>query len=182
MTDDLSFEAMAFARREMASRMDLAPGDVEFRTELHMLGALETWFLQEGLDTSDPESFSYDNRNVLVNYRGNSWLIGLRPSTNFPDVEKLFVRVLVASVPSSESTQVLTLLAEVCPPNPHFSIAVIPGEKDAFFISASAMVGAEPKDMQLAIGVAMNDLISYASPLADELSRIPGYTMLYRAS
>jgi hypothetical protein len=181
MTDELMSEAMAFARREMASRMDVAPGNVEFRSEPHMLGALETWFLQEGLDTSNPESFSYDNRSILVNYRGNSWLIGLQPSANYPDVEKLFARVLIASVPSSESTQLLTLLAEVCPPNPHFSIAVIPGEESEFIISASAMVGVEPKNMQLAIGVAMDDLISYSNSLADELGRIQGCTVVYRA-
>jgi hypothetical protein len=173
---------MSLSRQLMASRKDLAPKDIVFRTELEILGALEAWFSGEGIDPSDEKSFSSAGKWMTVQYKGNGWAARIEPSINFPASHKLTMRVLLAAVRISESESLLRLLSEVCPPNPHFSISVIPAQEEEFFIGASTHVSGEPKNMQLAIGMAVNDLISYAGALVQELVAIPGTTILYEES
>jgi hypothetical protein len=48
----------------MASRKDLAPKDIVFRTELEILGALEAWFSEEGIAPSDENRISPAGKQV----------------------------------------------------------------------------------------------------------------------
>lgn len=165
----MSREAMSISRQLMASQLDEPIHN--YRTELHLWGALEAWASLEGLTPWDDDQFTFEDRVATFVHGGGVWTAIIEKSVNFPDVEKMEIRLLLASVSASQKNTLLDLIVALN--NSHFTLAVSPGDDGELLVTAVDHVGSEPKNMQLAIGVAINDILSHKDELVQRLSKLP---------
>jgi hypothetical protein len=143
-----------------------------FRDELHLIGALEAWLFEEGKQPWDSEQFSVDGQVVNFSFGKGYWQAHMVQSLNFPHVLKMELGVDVASVKMHQAQGLFEFLPKLN--NPHFCLKVSPWEADEYLVSAVTHLAVEPKNAQLAIGVAMNDIISVLDSLLNILMEIPG--------
>ena len=177
---------MSLARVLGASAKDVDPGEAGFRAELDVLGAIEDWFSKEGVDPTDTNFFSYENQTVGVFFRENNWDLRIMQSPNFPDVHKVVIQLPVVAVEPNQASAVLDAVTQV-PLNAHFSVdvSIYESEDDLdgyFFLSMVATIGAEPKNMQLSIGTAISDMLSYVDSFVAQLAAIPGAIPVYTSN
>lgn len=173
MSNDFMNEAMSVSKQLRASDFDLEVDP--FRDELAMNGAIEAWLSDEGIQpwgenyNSDENGVDFWYLNVPLRF---SWV----KSMNFPEslTAKVWTPLIVCS--RDQAVQVLEVIAEITlRVLPYFSLEITSDEDhNIFIVSSSVLLPAEPKNMQLAIGVAVNDMIPFRESIIKQfMERVP---------
>lgn len=162
-------QAFSMSRQLLAEQMDIPV--TSFRDERHLTGAFEAWLTQEGIEPSNPDSFSVNENELRFAFREGLWTAHLARSINFPDAWSVEIGLDLVAVPRSASETVAVLLGTN---NPHFTLKIAELDEQDLVVSAVSHCSAEPKNMQLAIGVVINDISSFRGELMEMLLAIPG--------
>jgi hypothetical protein len=92
-------------------------------------------------------------------------------SLNFPDSLKLSLSLDLATIAENQVAKALSMLNEFS--NPHFALKISEVD-DEFILSATVVVSGEPKNYQLAIGIAINDVLSVSDSLLASFAKLKG--------
>lgn len=163
-------EALSVSKQLRSRELDT--GNLETRDELHVWGALEAWLATEGLQPWDPEVVSYhDNGSAVFGFGSGFWVANTTPSINFPELVKFSLSLDLVAIPKTQVPNVLEMMNSFW--NPHFGLKMSEVDQD-FVVSAYTVIAGEPKNYQLAIGVAINDILSIKDSLVQEFAAVPG--------